>query len=316
MTTPTATAAPAPGTKALVLDRPPGRPRGLTWAVLRLHRAALILWLVTVAATAVLLVWMYALGDEARSILSNCLTTPAPGRTRSCPESGPVWDHTFYREGITLVTDALSLLMFPVAAWAGGALIGRELENGTARLAWTQSVTPVRWLTAKLGVPAAVLAAGTALAVLLNDWARQDSDSALVGHWYGSGVFIGSGPTSVAYALAGLAIGALAGLLTGRALAGAGTAVTACLIVYYTVDLNRTELWPAVTQTVHGTEDIKIPYESYLFDSYVRPGATGHLTYHPPTHYWPLQLMETGLLLAVTAAATCAGFALLRRRTR
>jgi hypothetical protein len=37
-------------------------------------------------------------------------------------------------------------------------------------------------------------------------------------------------------------------------------------------------------------------------------------TYHPESHFWPLQLMESGLLLAVTGLAAAAAFALLRRQ--
>jgi hypothetical protein len=36
---------------------------------------------------------------------------------------------------------------------------------------------------------------------------------------------------------------------------------------------------------------------------------------HPASHFWPLQLVETGIVLAVAALATAAAFALLRRRT-
>jgi len=34
----------------------------------------------------------------------------------------------------------------------GSTLVARELETGTYRLAWTQSVTRTRWLAVKLGV--------------------------------------------------------------------------------------------------------------------------------------------------------------------
>ncbi|WP_157851317.1 MULTISPECIES: hypothetical protein [Streptomyces] len=37
-------------------------------------------------------------------------------------------------------------------------------------------------------------------------------------------------------------------------------------------------------------------------------------TFHPESHFWPLQYVETGLLLAVAAAATAAAFVLLVRR--
>ncbi|MFD6549501.1 hypothetical protein [Streptomyces sp. NPDC058398] len=37
-------------------------------------------------------------------------------------------------------------------------------------------------------------------------------------------------------------------------------------------------------------------------------------TYQPESHFWPLQLVESGLLLAVTGLVAAAAFALLRRR--
>ena len=44
----------------------------------------------------------------------------------------------------------------------GAPLVARELEAGTFRLAWTQSVTRTRWLVVKLGVVgfASMVAAG------------------------------------------------------------------------------------------------------------------------------------------------------------
>jgi hypothetical protein len=46
-----------------------------------------------------------------------------------------------------------------------------ELENGTCRLAWTQSITRRRWLVGKLGVTvAAALLAGLAMTVLMTWW--------------------------------------------------------------------------------------------------------------------------------------------------
>ncbi|MFF4271246.1 hypothetical protein [Streptomyces sp. NPDC001536] len=44
---------------------------------------------------------------------------------------------------------------------------------------------------------------------------------------------------------------------------------------------------------------------------------TGYFTdYHPASHFWPLQLVETGLTLAVAALAVGTAFWLLRRGTR
>jgi hypothetical protein len=54
----------------------------------------------------------------------------------------------------------------------GAPLVARELETGTFRLAWTQSVTRTRWLAVKLGVTglAAVAVAGV-LSLMVTWWA-------------------------------------------------------------------------------------------------------------------------------------------------
>ncbi|MEU6015011.1 hypothetical protein ABZ826_13465 [Streptomyces sp. NPDC047515] len=36
--------------------------------------------------------------------------------------------------------------------------------------------------------------------------------------------------------------------------------------------------------------------------------------YHPASHFWPLQLVETGILLALAALAVALAFRVLRRR--
>ncbi|MEV0173009.1 hypothetical protein AB0I00_18065 [Streptomyces sp. NPDC050803] len=281
------------------------RPRGLLWAVLRLHRAALVLWGLALAAVTAYLIYLASLTDEAARGLSAC-ADPATDRLPSCASVDAITADQTYSEGIGLVTGVIAYLMFPVAAWAGAALIGRELENGTARLAWTQSVTPVRWLAVKLAVPAVLLAVGTSAAVLLHVWARGNDDPNLVNEWYFPDSFVGTGPTAVAYALAGLALGALAGMLLGRALPAAGTAVLACLALYNLLEAHREDLWSTVTRDKAGWE---IPRSAMQVSS-----TQTEVTLHPQSHFWPLQYVESGLLLGITAVAVAACFFLLRRR--
>jgi hypothetical protein len=286
----------------LALPKLPSAVRG----VLRPHRAALVLWLTTLAATALYLVWMHSLADEARKGISAC-AVPQQSGLPLCSAVEAITADATYRDGIALVSSGLTLLMFPAAIWAG-AVIGRELENRTALLAWAQGVTPARWLAVKLAVPAVLLAAGTGGIVVLHLWARGDGDPNLVGDWYFPDVFIATGPAAVAYALAGLALGALAGLLTGRTLAGAGVAFTACLVLYNVVDFFRGDLWPTLTHV----GAFEPPRSYYQVDWSANETV---LRYHPRSHFWPLQYVETGLFLTIAAAATAAAFLLLRRRT-
>ncbi|MGW7496973.1 hypothetical protein ACWGKA_22105 [Streptomyces luteogriseus] len=293
----------------------PGTRRGgLLRAVGRTHRAALVLSLMALAAAAVALIWLHSLGDEARAGASACATPPT-GRLPSCAVVDAINADETYRDGMSALATALSLLMFPVAAWAGGALIGRELENGTAPLAWTQSVSPARWLAVKLAAPAALLTAGTVGLLLLNDWARGDGDPNLVGDWYDPDAFVSTGPVAVAYALAGLALGALAGLVWRRALPAAGVALAASLLLYNALERYREKLWPAVTRTEAG--DLELPRSAFqvTWSDVPRDGVLlTRATFHPESHFWPLQYVETGLLLAVAGTATAAAFLLLARR--
>ncbi len=65
------------------------------------------------------------------------------------------------------------LPVVPLAAglfW-GAPVLARELERGTHRLAWTQSVSRRRWLAAKLGLlGGAVTVAGLALGAMISAW--------------------------------------------------------------------------------------------------------------------------------------------------
>ncbi|SDM63313.1 hypothetical protein SAMN04487981_10263 [Streptomyces sp. cf386] len=304
----TATSAPA--------DRTPRGPRGLVWAVLRVHRTALAFWGLALAAATAGLIWLHAIAEEARRAYVPCSEPVAEDGYPSCASIEAITADDYYSDGIALLTTALSYAIFPVAAWAGGALIARELENGTARLAWTQSVGPARWLAAKLAVPALLLAAGTGAVVLLNRWARTDGDPNVSGDWYGPDVFVGTGPAAIGYVLAGLALGALAGLLLGRALPAAGVGLAAALLLYNLLERYREDLWPKVTRT--GPEGLD-PGRSAWSVAWASTGEGGvttvEVTFHPGAHFWPLQYVETGIVLTVAAAATLAAFAVLRRRT-
>ncbi|MGW7606971.1 hypothetical protein ACWGKW_06760 [Streptomyces sp. NPDC054766] len=293
----------------------PHRPSGLTWSVLRLHRTALYAWGAALLTAAAVLTWMHVIGPDARAAVGNC---GSPGAVAAdCARLQAATVDEIHTHGLDLAAIGVTYLLYPVAAWAAAALIGRELESGTAQLAWTQSVTPARWLASKIAVPAVLLAAGTTLAVLLGVWARRDEDGSLVGGWFNTNVFISTGPVAVAYALAGLALGALAGLALRRALPAAGAAVAAAFVLHSVLDQFRMSLWPAVTVT--GQAARHLPSGALALAHGAEPSADGRsglwATYQPESHFWPLQLVESGLLLAVAGLATAAAFALLRRRT-
>ncbi|MFD7304714.1 MULTISPECIES: ABC transporter permease [Streptomyces] len=327
MTAVTATAAPAAPTSR--------GPHGLTWLLLRLHRSALWFWLMLLAVAAGLLLWAYGPGadaawDEFRRM--ECGPTGTP--SLSCDYAGPAYQN--YDLALGLGAGLLSLAPLLTAAWAGGALIGRELENGTARLAWTQSVSPARWLAAKLAVPAALIATGglalTALHRLV--WSSDGELREGWREWHHDPGYLANGPLATAHTLLGLTVGVLTGLLVRRALPALAVALAAQIALALALLSIRPHLWPA--ETVTSTEGYpgadgmiaeegvvtatgeRIPDPMCLEDIRCSAGrkiVAFYQDYQPAAHFWPLQLVETAIVLALGALAVLAAFRLLRHRT-
>ena len=104
----------------------------------------------------------------------------------------------------------------------GAPLITRELEAGTWRLAWTQSITRTRWLTVKLGLLALAAMAITGLFSLIITWWGSPIDQAaslgspILGNRMTPLLFAGHGIVPIGYAAFAFALGATTGALIGR----------------------------------------------------------------------------------------------------
>ncbi|MEU1541687.1 hypothetical protein ABZ461_26980 [Actinacidiphila glaucinigra] len=277
--------------------------RGLPWSVVRLHRTALWLWIGFLAAgTGWLLraLWLSA-GDERYD----------PACTPRCIDPEPFDAYI----PLQLQGRVMALLPLAVALFAGGALVGRELERGTAALAWVQSVTPTRWLAAKLAVPALLLTSGTTGLTLLFRWVWSTGHPEDRPGWYENDIFLSTGPALVAHVLLALVLGALAGMLKRRTLSGLGLAFFGTSLVLVTAGLYRSALWPRVRTGLD-----HVGASDWSMDRVAKPAdgvgfGDAEVLVHPASHYWPLQLVETGIVLALAALACWAAFALLRRRT-
>ncbi|MEW2048448.1 hypothetical protein [Streptomyces sp. NPDC005476] len=322
------------------VGRPGPRPHapGTARTVLRVHRAALVVWAGLVVVLCGWLVWATeSAGRDARAAAEVCDRAGPDLCSRSI-----VWvGHSVTVGWIGLLT---SYLFLAVAAYTGGALIGRELESGTARFAWTQGVSPTRWLAAKLAVPALVVTVGATALVLVYRWAWSAEQDPQYHGWMSDDAYLSRGPATVAYALCALAVGTVTALLIRRALPALAVSVVATGLLGYAVAQVRASFWPAVTVTTGQNGELALPTSAWevengaLVHGHQVPslpvtqcygGSTAHTrgcfddlgvtgfytTYHPESHYWPLHLVETGVVLAVTAAVTAAAFWLLRRRT-
>ena len=110
-----------------------------------------------------------------------------------------------------------ALIAVPLLAgmfWAA-PLVAREYEGGTHRLAWTQSVSPLRWITTKIAV---IFALATAAAIglgLLTAWTLDPLNPAFGGR-YNSTWYDIQGVVPVACMLFALAAGIAASALIRR----------------------------------------------------------------------------------------------------
>lgn len=322
--------------------KPKLKPSGPAWVAIRQHRRTLWVtgWLVAaaVAVTAGLSVWRAALRDEAACAAEDWLNC----EPRIFNGQGSVSGFL----GLLMEGAANWLLFLPalIGAFVAGPLIARELESGTHQLAWTQSVSPRRWLATRMTgawLVAALTAAVLTGTFLLGYPSVQDR---VFLNWPERGMFESSGPLLTAYCLLGVAVGALVGLLVRRtvaAMAVAGSVTAAMLLVLGSF---RWDVWPHETLSGPGTEReygmSDLPFDRFLLRSgYTTESGerlphnacwnpeTGHdvcppelnitgwfAEYHPASAFWPVQFTETALVLALTALATLAAFRVLRQQ--
>src|SRR5580692_8036524 len=126
---------------------------------------------------------------------------------------------------LSLLSNGVILLAPAVIGLFWGApLIARELETGTAALAWNQSVTRTRWLAVKLTVGGLTAMAVTeALSLMQTWWAAPISQAAIDGASVGFAQsrfsqlnFASHGITPLGYAAFAFALGVTAGALIRR----------------------------------------------------------------------------------------------------
>jgi hypothetical protein len=317
---------------------------------------------VTVGALAVLGVLLVITGLSIADAYDNNVA----GCQGDCADAISNFLHQVRSEAGGTVYDLTLPVVYVVPAligifW-GAPLIARELETGTHRLVWTQSVTRTRWLATKLGIVAAAVAATTGLlSWAVTAWAHH------IDHANGDRitplVYGARGIVPIGYALFALTLGVTAGMLIRRTV----PAMAATLAVYIAMAVampqwirehlmparhasspldvsdiqglgirpnNRMEIfggggpenaWVLSNQTVtangdvfHGPANMQYcgpehgPRE--CMDWVATLGLRQDIAYQPGSHYWPLQWIETGVLVAAAAALTAFCFWWLRRR--
>jgi hypothetical protein len=130
----------------------------------------------------------------------------------------------------------------------GAPLIARELETGTYRLAWTQSVSRSRWVATKLGLGVLLTAAVAGALTLAVTWWYRDIDKVSTVPF---GVFDRRDVVPVAYAVFAFAAGALLGVLIRRTVpAMAATLGLFVLVRVVVATWVRSHLQPPLRETL------------------------------------------------------------------
>lgn len=254
----------------------------------------------------------------------------------------------------------------------GAPLIARELESGTYRLAWTQSVTRRRWLLVRVALVGAAALAVAGLASWLVSWWFAPLDAVNLNRFDPS-VFTARGIVAIGYAGFAFALGVACGALMRRTL----PAMVAALLGFVATRIAftlwmRPHLLPAKQVLVSTTLGKGVAFlpklvsvvaapppipnawmvsaalvgrthqaltTAQLHDLLLRicPTLTTDLskngapsvgcqvalshqvrqlvTYQPPSHYWPLQALETGIFLVAGSALVGATVWAIGRRT-
>jgi hypothetical protein len=182
------------------------------------------------------------------SSLANGVSTSGIGRCRAdcgiliTNFLGGRADGTVYYLGIGL----LYLVPALIGMFWGAPLTARELETGTYRLVWNQSVTRTRWLATKLvAVGGASMATAGLLSVALSWWARPIDDVAL--NRVTPILFGTRGIVPVGYAAFAFALGVTLGVLIRRTVAAMATTLAGYAAAAVAMPLwLRTHLVPAV----------------------------------------------------------------------
>ncbi|MFD9698938.1 hypothetical protein [Lentzea sp. NPDC059081] len=219
-----------------------------------------------------------------------------------------------------------------IGVFWGAPLIARELEDRTYFVAWGQDVTAVEWLRGKvvvLGLLAAVLGA----VIGIGDGFTGDPERT----WNS---FEAHPALQAGYAVFGLALGVLVGLLTRHVV----TAMAATLVFYTVVrgltsTLVRVHLLPVEREIVRWESTPRVPEGALTLgtgfvDSDLDPvavtdrcaalnvntcmrssgAAVGrYVDYQPLDRIGLFQFMETGLFVLLTAVLLVVTFRILRR---
>ncbi len=301
----------------------------MTWLLWRQHRVQVAIAVAAIAAFA-LPVWIS--GKHLASAMVAC---------RSGDTCGGLFQGY---KAIDTVVDITVMVPLLIGVFWGATIVGKELEAGTATLAWTQSVTRRRWLWSKLlTLFVFTLASSGAVAGLVTWW--SDAHNAVVQSRLDGLQFDIQGITPVGYALFAAALGLAAGVVWRRALPAMATTVGGFVGIRLLVELGLRPSYLAPLSKITGFSKGPLPgippgsaaqstdlllhgqvvqgqiagrpcadsTTDTLSNCMDRLGYQLRTIYQPANRFWPFQWIEFGIFAGLAVALVAAAVVVLRR---
>jgi len=278
---------------------------------------------------------------EAAVVVDLAAPDPAPGTEPALPEGvdkppepdTPALDdatlangrcaqdaRAFFDDYQNVIFVGLLLLILPmlVGMFWGAPLIAREIEHGTHRLVWTQSVSRLRWATTKIGlVSIAVLVITAIYAGMLTWWITPVIQTS--GQRFNYIFFDIHGIVVFGYAVFALALGIFAGAVTGRLLPAMATTVVGFIGVRVAVMLAARNRYMATeTRRLPVLENTYSQMRNDLHGDWIVASHAGAntevLTVHPAHQFWAFQAIETAIFATLAIALLMGAIYWTRRR--
>jgi ABC-type transport system involved in multi-copper enzyme maturation permease subunit len=223
----------------------------MIWLTWRQFRAAATMMAATLAAlAAVLALTGPGLAHDYATGIAACTT-----QSGGCSDF--VRQFFNHHQGSFLAVTAVVLVLPAlIGLFWGAPLLTRELEAGTHRLVWNQSITRTRWLAVKLALTglAAMTAAGLG-SLAVTWWSSPIDKTAANFPKMGPLLFATRGIVPIAYAAFAFALGVTVGMLVRRTLPAMAITLAVFVAVQFAMPLLvRPHLAPPTRSTVQITE--------------------------------------------------------------
>ncbi len=284
--------------------------RRMAWVTWRQHRATLIALPAILGFVSVFLLFAGLKIHHDYAVLTAC----HPFESRACQNLNANFNQSDWTIGNTLLI-LMNLAPALLGAFAGAPVLARELETGTFRYAWTQGYGRVRWTIAKLTLLAVVVVAVTGAFSQLFTWffrpfIAQEDLNVLT-----ATVFTTRGVVFAAWTLIAFAFGAFLGMLFRRIIPAMAVTLGVYIgLALLTWGFLRKHYVPSVITSSPAFESGQITPQDPWVLSHWFVGSTRWNRYIPVSRFWPMQFVEAGWLLVLSALLIAATVWLVRRR--